>query len=252
MHISFRSTSQKSKRHVSFVFCTLCLLLSSFASESFAKPESGWQVLGINKQKKWIAYRDVYVNFDAELGEPVDCKYPDIQEGYGVQFGIWSIDENKTIQTWNVYESVFEKENCTSSADAKKNIKKAKAYLSRNGIDISTPLSGISKTSENTYPIPGPTRKIHPFELVAFQELPIPGEEAMGGYLLKRWIRNADSEVVYEKEEYGVKAMASSLSIEYPKAFVLGDSVVFLEVFQSSSMRHFETKHSFTPAIKIK
>ena len=45
-----------------------------------------------------------------------------------------------------------------------------------------------------------------------FQELPIPDDEGSGGYLLKRWIRNADYEGVDSMLDEGVDVMAKDVN----------------------------------------
>lgn len=226
------------------------VLVFCFPSNGLAETKVGWEVIGIHIEKKLIAYRNVYTELGSQGEDPASCAYPGMEDGYGVELGVWSVETNQSIQTWDVYKAVFDKKDCTPHATAKKNLNAAKVYFSSKGIDISTPPKGIQKTDNHTYDVIGPDKKTYAFSLVNFAELPIPDDE-MGGYILKRWIRNAKSEVVFEIEEQATKAMASTLSIEYPLAYVLGDSVVFMEKKNSSSMRHSTTTYRFTPAIKI-
>ena len=232
------------------VLCTM----GAFANAA----EETWEVLGIHDEKQLIAYKKTYREQDEEGNPAMDCGHPDVPPGQGVQLGLWSVSEGKTIQQWEIYRSLIDyhagknKKGCMTFAQATEALTKAKESYSLLGIDITTKPSGIAPNSNGVFAIPDKAGKSHNFSLVIFEDLPIPGEEGGGGYLLKRWIRNAQSEVVYSLELTGVKIMASTLSVYFPAAYRIGDQVVFLEKTESFSMRHNKTTFRFTPPIEIK
>ena len=140
--------------------CVAALLTTS---NGFAQTKDGWEVIGINAEKKLIAYRNVYTKTTAEEGEPVSCGYQGVEKGYGVQLGVWSVEQNESIQTWDIYQSVMDPNNCTPKATAKNNLATAKDYYASKNIDISSPPAPIKKTQKNTYSLLGTDGKTHDF-----------------------------------------------------------------------------------------
>ena len=233
---------------------TLLYTLTSVANAT----EATWEILGINQQQQLIAYKYSYIEVDGEGNSAMDCEYPDVPAGQGVLLGLWSAKEGKPIQTWDIYKSILEDpnpetaEDCVTMREAKKQLQAAKKHYAAQEIDISSHPTGTTPNEDGVYEIVDGQGKKHVFTVVVFEELPIPDEGAMGGYLLKRWIRNASDEIVYSLELKGVKIMASSLSVQFPAAYVVGDQVVFLQQVSSFSMRHSDTSYSFTSPIDLK
>ena len=232
---------------------TIIFMFMALCSDGFSADDEGkWEILGIQEESKLIAYKSTFYKNDGEGGGAENCGYPDVPAGQGVTLGLWSVEEAKTIQKWEIYSSVIEEE-CISMAQAKKQLAAAKKTFAKKKIDITKAPKGIAISEDGLFEI------IHKksgfkntFSVLVFDEIPIPGEEGTGGYLLKRWIRAADYSVVYALELEGVKIMASGLDVQFPMAYVIGDQVVFLQVVRSSSMRHQDISFKFTPPTDIK
>ena len=224
-----------------------------------------WEVLAIQEDTKLIAYKSTFYENSDEVAAPVDCEYPDVSAGEGVTLGIWSIDQGKTIQTWNIYSSVFNKENCIPLSKAKENLTSAKKAFAKKNLDLSKkPTSVLIKKSLNSskiqdtipYSIDGTFEIFHQhggakytFDVLVFDDRPTETED---GYLLKRSIRDIHNRIVYDVEKEGSRIMASSLDIQFPKAYVIGNQVVFLQSEYFNSMRYHSLTLSFTPLIDIK
>jgi hypothetical protein len=234
---------------------TQIFLFISLISNASAQ-KARWEILGIQEEKKLIAFRSFYIESGEEEQETYPCKYPGVpNKSEGVELGVWSIPEAKVVQSWTIYESVFDREDCTQEKKAKKELAAAKTWYAENGLDITTPPTGVESTDEanegrSVYEVVDAAGKKHPYELLVFEDLKIPNDPM--GYLLKRWIRAPDWKVIYTLELECTNAMASGMRVDYPAAYRVGGQVVFLERRESTSMRHHDISYAFTPPADLK
>ena len=80
------------------MFCVLGLFLT-YTSQVKADDTMDWKIIGTHIEKKQIVYQRLYRNPNVEFGMHVNCTYPNIKVGYGQIIGIWSVEQNKTIET---------------------------------------------------------------------------------------------------------------------------------------------------------
>ena len=229
--------------------------LSSTASanESAFITKMEWKVLGINTQNNIVAFKKIYAQENGEEGT-IDCGYKGIPSGEFVQLGAWSLTDQKVIQTWDVYPSVTDEANCASEDTSKKTLQAAKDYFVAQNIDISKSPSFVSPSKDGKFRVLAKENTEYVFVVEAATETnPVSDEdsEVDPSYTYKRDIKNVQSKVVYHFEQEGTRMMASTMSVEFERAYVIGNKVVFLQKFASSSMRHSDIQYSFTPMITL-
>ena len=217
-----------------------------------------WLILAHNPTTNHLAVKNIYVrpvpNLEEEEGMPiitgdfVDCGYAGMKDGQGVQLGVWDLKEGRMLQTWDVYKSGVSKEECTKDDEAKKQLTAAKDYYSKNGLDISKPLTEIKISKDNTFTIPkGESNVVLTAQKTVEKEV---ADDEMFG-IMHVEVQDASKKVVYQKDHEFSKMMAGALKVSIPKVFVIGEQIIFVESHQFTSGRGDELTVGFTPLIAL-
>lgn len=232
------------------IFFTSSLFLSATASA--IEPQfinaMEWKVLAINADTHMVAFKKIYA-YETEEHGPIQCNYTGVKPEDFVQLGIWSLTDQKITQTWDVYPQMSDSGECASEETSKKTLQIAKEFFTAQKLDISTPPEFISPAKDETFTISKKDGSTRTFTISAPTETPLnPSDEY--AYTYKRDITSKNA-VVYHFETEGNRMMASTLSAEFERAYIIGNSVVFLQKIATSSMGGADIQYSFTPPISI-
>ena len=215
-----------------------------------------WEVIGIQPKLKQIVYKNTYMVVDPKTGEGVSCNYKGIAKGEGVQLGVWSIEQNKTIQVWNVYKAVLSPDDCMSEEQAEKALTGAKTYFAKKGIDISSPPTGFAPDSKDQFHLVDTNGKKYQFNIWKLKDLDIPDEKEPKGYLVKRWIAKEShdywsKENLYSVEKQGSRLKEKQIHVNFPFGYVVDKQVVFLERTEIQYQTHTAIHYTFTAALEL-
>ena len=234
---------------------------SNTAHAGDLQPSDNWLVLGYNSSTNQIAVKNIYVHptfegteeFEDNVAVIIDCGYSGMKDGQGVQLGVWDLKEGRMLQTWDVYKSGVSKAECTKDDEAKKQLTAAKDYYSKNGLDISKPLTEIKISKDNTFTLP----KGDATSILKVQ----PGTVSKGAYdeemmdnakLFRIEVHDANGKVFHKYERSYFSQMGEEVSMTFPKAYVVdGKVILWQNELEESGRGGSARSHSFSPLLAI-